>query len=259
MFYLTKKALLKCTLRKERKFIMKSKKFLSMLLALAMILSMGVSVFAADEDPNEGNLSFEGTATVKIPAIKVSVPKTATLFINPMGFEVNIASGDAATSDDEDYAKTSNQIVSPVNIIKNSSPMKLSVGVIGSVTPADTNTALALSATPIGSDDTKNTVFIYANFGTPTGDDGEEVLAAVDYAAPAENATSVPQLALTNKAPSKPINVGTINAGGDDATKFAFQFLGECNPNAKNDWNNGDKVTVNLAFTFKPVVEVAGG
>jgi len=234
------------------------KKFTSLVLALAMILSMSVSVFAADPaDPNEGNLEFEGTATVKIPAIKVSVPKSATLFINPMGFEVAIATGDAATGEEEAYLKTNNQIVSPVNVIKNSSPMKLSVGVIGSIALAEGNTGgLALaSAYPFSSEDTKNSIFVYANFGTPSGDDGAETLTAVPYSAPAADAASVPQLALTAKAPAKPVTVGEINKSTSDPVKFAFQFLGACNPNAKNDWTGGDKVTVKLAFTFKPVAE----
>ena len=41
--------------------------------------------------------------------------------------------------------------------------------------------------------------------------------------------------------------------------RFAFQFLGDCNANAKNAWNPSDKVTVALAFTFKPVETPAAG
>jgi len=229
---------------------MKNKRLISMILALAMIFTLSVSVFAEDPaaDPND----FKATATVKIPDIEVTVPAAPALFINPMGFDVLIATGAAATAETEANLKTNNKIVSPVNIITNASPMKLDVNVIGSVTPAETNKALAIVTAPIAAEDTKNSVFIWANFGTPTGDDGEEVLASTAYATPAEDATTFPQLALTTKAPTKPVNVGTVAKGGDDPAKFAFQFLGDCNPNAKLDWNAGDSVEVKLVFSFKP-------
>jgi hypothetical protein len=247
-------------LRKRKEFIMKNKKFISLALALAMVFSMSVSVFASGgaaatpaADPNE----FNATATVKIPDIDVTVPATAPLFINPMGFEVKIANGDVAENSDAAYEKTSNKIVSPVFIISNASPMKLDVNVIGSVTPAETNKALAIATAPITAEDTKNSVFIYANFGTPTGSEGQEVLAAPanGYTAPAENATTFPQLALTTKVPTKPVNVGQIAKSTGDATKLGFQFLGDCAANPKTDWNPGDKVDVKLIFSFKPVAE----
>lgn len=252
---------------------MKHKKFLAMLMALAMMFSLCVGAFADDPapapaaDPN----AFQGTATVQIPTIAVSVTNTATLFINPMGFKVKLADGSAAAVTDEEETTTTSKIVSPVNPIVNNSPMQLSVGVIGSITPKETNVALALSPTPIAADDTKNSVFIYANFGVPTYTAADDtatppvtekyVLAAADYSA--DTATT---LALTNKAPTTPVVVGniaaaTVSGTGDSAVttpgRYAFQFLGECNPNAKNAWNSGDQLTVNLAFTFKPVEAAA--
>jgi len=229
---------------------MKTKKFLSMVLALAMIFTLCVSAFADDPDPNE----FSATATVKIPSISVTVPSTQPLFINPMGFEVKIADGTAAGADDEANTKTSNKIVSPVFIISNASPMKLDVNVIASATPATTNKALTLATAPIATDDTKNSVFIYAQFGEVSGDDGEETLASASssYTAPADSATTFPQLALTTKAPTKPVNVGTVAKGGDDPAKFGFQFLGDCTANPKLDWNAGDSVDVKMIFSFKP-------
>jgi hypothetical protein len=231
---------------------MKTKKFLSMVLALAMIFTLCVSAFAEDPDPNE----FKATATVKIPSISVTVPATAPLFINPMGFEVKIADGSAAGSEDEANTKTSSKIVSPLFIIKNASPMKLDVNVIGSVTPDSTNKALAIATAPIAADDTKNSVFIYAQFGAVNGDDGEETFATAPgtYTAPQDTATTFPQLALTTKAPTKPVNVGTILKATDDTTpsKLGFQFLGGCTANPKADWNAGDKVDVSMIFSFKP-------
>jgi len=225
---------------------MKAKKFLSMVLALAMIFTLCVSAFADDE--------FKATATVKIPSITVTVPQTGTLFINPMGFTVKIADGEAASNDDEANTKTNSKIVSPIYTISNGSPMKLDVNVIGSVTPDSANKALTIATAPISSDDTKNSVFIYTQFGAVTGDDGEETFspAPAAYTVPADSATTFPQLALTTKVPTKAVNVGTVAAGGDDPAKFGFQFLGDCTANPKLDWNAGDKVEVNLIFSFKP-------
>lgn len=277
---------------------MKNKKFLAMLMALAMMFSLCVGVFATDPDPEpdpeplssepvDGNTSFSGDAEVQVPTISVSVPQTTTVFINPMGFLVKLEGGMASAEDAEDTdSVTTSKIVSPIVPILNNTPMELSVGVIGSVTPAATNVALAISPTPIGADDTKNTVFVYTLFGKPHYDppvdddeDTEDVNEQADEKYSWEsnftttyNATTpaANTLALTTKAPTTPVVVGKIEAAsytpasGDDPDaddyeaaktepgRFAFQFLGDCNKNAKAAWNDGDKVTVALAFTFKP-------
>jgi len=233
---------------------MKNKKFISLVLALAMVFSMSVSVFASGgaaatpaADPN----TFTATAEVKIPPISVTVPSTQPLFINPMGFSVNIADGSAAAADATEGI-TSNKVVSPVFEISNASPMKLDVGVIasaGTVSLAAGSTATAptmsIASAPIADGDTKNSVFIYANFGTP---DNDGVLAEVPY-----DAEKAATLAVTPKAPKDPTIVGTVNPGdGTDPTVFGFQFLGDCNANAKNEWTPGEKVTVTLVFSFKP-------
>jgi hypothetical protein len=257
---------------------MKHKKFLAMLMALAMMCSLCAGVFAAD-DPADGNTNFSGNAEVKVPALSVSVPTTATVFINPMGFKVALDGTLASAELASDASKvTSSKIVSPIIPIINNTPMELSVGVIGSVTPKEGNVALAVSPTPIAADDTKNTVFVYALFGEPDYTPANTTATppvAEKYSWPNSltttyNATTPADntLALTTKAPTTPVVVGNIDAATYTAAtdsaaaktepgRFAFQFLGDCNANAKNAWNPSDAVTVALAFTFKPATDTA--
>jgi hypothetical protein len=263
---------------------MKHKKFLAMLMALAMMFSLCAGAFAAD-DPADGNTNFSGNAEVKVPALKVSVPTSATVFINPMGFKVTLDGQLASAEDASDATKvTESKIVSPIIPIINNTPMELSVGVIGSVTPKEGNVALAISPTPITADDTKNTVFVYALFDEPTYTPAveanpsatppvaaqaekyswpESVTTTYNSTTPADNT-----LALTTKAPTTPVVVGSIDAATYTAAtestpakttpgRFAFQFLGDCNSNAKSAWNPSDAVTVALAFTFKPAPAAA--
>jgi hypothetical protein len=246
---------------------MKNKKFLSLILALAMIFSMSVSVFAG-ADPDLGNTQFTATATVKVPSINVKVPSTAgAIFINPMGFALKIDSGAAATAaekanDTDGTAISSEKVISPIYTIKNESPMKLDVLVNAVATiateGADVPKALAVASAPIATDSTKNEVFIYAQFDAPTtavDSSYEATMTKVAYNAttPASNHLVVPA-----KAVKENTKVGTMVEAGDDTFGVMnFQFFGDCNPNAKLEWETGDKLTVSMTFTFKPAVTPA--
>lgn len=247
------------------------KKITSLILALAMVFAMGVTVFAEDPAPADPN-KFETTAKVNIPDIDVTVPTSAPLFINPLGFSVKVSDGTSATGDEEAYQVTKNQIVSPVFQIKNASPMKLSVSVIGSaVGPTGTGVFKMVGAPGIpefetdtdgnivkdddgnNKPNTANQVFIYAYFDKVSGEGDEATMKD-----PAKyDATDTKAYALVPKAlgsSDKPQAVGEIAAASDgEPTILGFKFLGEVNKNAAKDYVNDQTANITLTFTFKPV------
>ncbi|MBR4546045.1 MAG: hypothetical protein IKO14_08775 [Oscillibacter sp.] len=271
---------------------MKKKKILSLILALAMIFSMSVSVFASGTDTggtstntggtstNTGGTSsgsggastygtdFEALASVVVPTINVKVPATqGKLFINPMGFELKIADGAAASAADKadtTIKLSSEKVISPVYMIENESPMKLDVLVNGTAALEGTPTALAIgSVYPFASDNTKNEVVIYAQFLAAT-----EVKAVTDEVrnnasvgnpatynskSPADNLFGVGTKAADTAKKVGTMLAATSTSGTLNSGLMYFQFFGDCNPKAKNEWNGGDQMKVSLAFTFQPV------
>lgn len=238
------------------------KKITSMILALAMVFTLCVSVFAEDPAPADPN-KFETTATVNIPDIDVEVPTAAPLFINPLGFSVKIANGASATGDEEAYQVTKNQIVSPVFQIKNSSPMKLKVSVLGSAIADKATTGFTMTGAPIEVEktdaegnkgpNTANEVFIYAYFDKVSGEGTEATMK--DPTSFTDAGTKA--YALLKSAPATsatPTEVGEIAAAADgEPSILGFKFLGEVNQNAKADYQNGKSAAVSMTFTFKPV------
>lgn len=256
---------------------MKTKKFLSLLLALAMVFSLSVSVFAEGEEEAADDKTFTATATVSVPDINVTVPSAAgAIFINPMGFTINLEGDDAgeaaaaaSADDDEDETPilTSNaKVASPMYVITNDSPMKLTVYAAPLATPAEGNTVISVTnGVAIAEGSTKNDVFIYAQFAEPTSttDDDDAVvytpLSQTAFVAPTDSTEVYSTLGIPTKAAKSPFKVGTIKAVtvGDDANTpgaFGFRFWGNTNDSAKTDWLNaaGETVSVTIAFTFKP-------
>lgn len=247
-------------------------------------------------DPN----SWGATAVVKIPEIAVTLPSTSgNVFVNPFGFKVVTSSGAAATQTDVADAsveKSSEKIVSPVYTIKNESPMALDVGLIASAT-INTGSTMTLNANPLSATSTKKEAFIYVQFAptgithalveaadtTPLaitkipyataveGVEGHGSVGDADYVAPvtavsaeeaaASNLTNH-LVAVTTKAPTTPVNVGTLAASTVESDEtvpsyMGFQFFGDAVTNPKEAWKTSgtgaDGVSISMVFSFNPV------
>jgi len=252
---------------------MKAKKFLSMVLALAMIFTLSVSVFAEGEQAAATNdKEFKADATVVIPAIDVTVPTTGEIFINPMGFTLNVsgtnkgktATAAEASASDAAVTTSDSQVASPIYYIKNSSPMNLEVSVSPLATVDAGAKALSIASTSDLSASTKNEVFIYALFvdeenedTTVNGFDPNMLDVTPAYTKDGENGA----VAVPAKALKEPVVVGTVLKISDDNTPvpgaMSMRFFGSCSAQPKTDWNNGDKVSVTMTFTFKPVPDAS--
>lgn len=261
------------------------KRIASALLAGVMAVSMAVPAFAAQNEP--ANLNDGATANVKMngelksPVIKVTVPTTMTVVLNPYSLQHVVAAKDSVTSGTPAADVISdNQIVfAPIYMANYSaSNIKVSVTATGSVTSADTKAPVSF-ATATTNNATKpvttKSVFMYLDLSVadadPKAPSQESDIEPAAYAA-----TNKTQLLVAAKAATMTDAVTMAAATVDPdfdytsgdyeditlAVKSAYAVLkvgGDCAGNPTSPWVNGDAVNVDLAFTFAPTSNNATG
>lgn len=151
---------------------MKTKKFMSLILALVMALSLAVPAFATTatlETTDLNDMSKIDTAVTQVngiyqaPILALTVPKKINLLLNPYGVNVTI-NKDTAIEDD-----VQGQIVSADNLIisRSNVPIEIKATATGTITSGGGETgAWTLSKTPIASTSVKKEALVYMVFGT---------------------------------------------------------------------------------------------
>lgn len=237
------------------------KKFASLALAGALSFSLAAPAFAAT------NTETEITATYTAPVIKVIVPQTATAFINPLGLDVEVATG---------VNLTGRQIITAPMAIKNESASDLQVGASMTTTVGAGSDMRFVSTTTGGTGATK-TVFAYLQAkqeATLTGATVADTAVATAYgnwAASAYNATT--DLLANTAMPATKDNLVVLRAADVTGTTFnaykagsiaLVRLAGDCvatpttgswaatTKNDAGEITGGDSFTVNVAYTFKP-------
>lgn len=148
---------------------MKSKKIISMMLALVMMLALAATAFAAANDKTVI------TSTYTPPTIDVVVPGAATATINPYGLPVDVTKGDGTTK----VSFTGLKIVtSPTAAIKNRMALDLDVsatvtGEIVALPSGSTATPMRLATEALAADATTKSAFVYVQ-AKPSTSTGEE-------------------------------------------------------------------------------------
>lgn len=213
---------------------MKFKKIISSALAGALALSMSATAFAEDTTSTDSVIEAAGgTATTLIEGsvealtIKVTVPSTGSVILNPYRLEVGTE-------------KLQDSVINAGQFIKNESNVAVDVGV--SVTGAVEGNA-KLATAPVTADVTTNSVFMY--FQMMEAEDGTTEPDWTDY-------TEASDILVGTRAVSKSGMV-KMEAGDTTATFAAFHVAGEAASAPKTPWAATDKVNVTVAFTFTPV------
>lgn len=225
-----------------------NKKFISSVLAGACALSMtSIATFAADTAISD--LGSDGAATQQVtftsttamPTLKVTVPTTADVVINPYKIAVTtpIAGNDT--------------IMSPEYEIKNESDCGIAVSATVKATPGG---AAAMATSALKGTETTKSVFMYLET-TDTADTyyGEyvakkvtakkgETLTAEQEAA---NKACDAQMVITTKETTK--EIATLAAGNTTAQSIFFKVQGDAVTAPKTPWVAADKV--DLAMTLK--------
>lgn len=202
------------------------------------ITMVGDPVVYADGIPIIGGDTTVVEATCRLPIIKVSVPATGAVYINPFQLSVQMGS-----------ENTKEQIVSiPTNILNESEvPMSVDVTVTGSI---NEGSDLSLSTvTTKGSELTSKEAFVYFEMKAVKLDDPN--LVTWDKVYDEEKHVVVCTTAKTKK------NVVTLDAWDENGQKNcygAFRLTGDCVTYPKTEWNSKDGLNVEIAFTFTPSI-----
>lgn len=236
------------------------KRLFSLLMALAMMATLSVSVFADDPTPN-----FEAEGTVQLPTIDVTYAGgDGKVFVNPFGYPMAFddaaqaeiqATDAAATTYSEAIASThtSDKVFSPTYWIENNTTLPLAVYVNGKATPS-TGVTLATATVPANS--TKKEVFLYATFKKVGTDEGCATWSSdkvVHFTPSTYSKNDKFNFVLASGYAKTEQFVINLPASTSQANKgkIAFQFTGSAAPNPTTPWGEGDTVDVALAFSYK--------
>ena len=217
---------------------MNFKKIMSTALASIMALSLAVPAFAADTDLTQNS---EITGTTSAPTIKITVPATGSVTVNPYKMEVTVGSD-----------KKTDQIISATQYIANASDVAIKVSAEVTGKPAGTLT-FATAPTQGGTKVvTTNSVFMYFEMDVANANDGS----ADPTWATAYDSKSTKQILVGAKAVKK-TDMVTLAAGDgtDPATAggyAAYHLTGDAASAPTTAWTANDKADVTIAFTFTP-------
>lgn len=218
---------------------MNFKKIMSTALAGAMALSLSVPAFAAANSNTSLEQNTAITGTTQAPTIKITVPDTGAVVVNPYKMSVTPDGGSTAVTD---------QIISATQFIENASDVAVKVSAQVTGTAAG-NLAFATASTQTKAV-TTNSVFMY--FEMVASDDGStEPTWATAY-----DSKSATQILISTKATKKAdmltLAAGTGTAAASAGGYAAFHLAGDAASTPTTAWAAADKADVAIAFTFTP-------
>lgn len=211
------------------------KKFLSTVLALVMALSLCVPAFAADTvlngvDALAEDATVEVTGTTKTAEVKVTVPTTGSIVLNPYELQYEVSQG---VTDDA-------QIISSAQYIVNESdlPIKVSTTVTGTI--EGTAEFQAADATAVTD---KKAVHLEFNIGATSN--GTTESSSYETKALAKTATPFTDITMDKK--------------GDANPAISFKFTGDAAKNPDSPWTTEDVIGATIVFSFALDNSGAGG
>lgn len=220
---------------------MKNKNLICLFMA-ALIFAMSMPAFAAEGGELEVEQSAQADTNMSImglqdPIVDVAVPATGTLYINPLGFPVHYE------YDYEEVTDNSQILTEPAYIEnRGDDPVRVSVSVTGAAEGGMGLTSLPTKAQST----TSKKAFIY--FEIQSVSDYDRVTWDKEY-----DATK--HVPVRNGTKSKKNIVELDDASGRNCYG-AFRLTGDCVAKPKIPWSAADKLTVTIAFTFKPIITI---
>ena len=250
---------------------MKSKKFLSVVMAGALSLSMAAPAFAGN---TPANTETDINATYTPPVINVVVPRTADAFINPLGLDVKVDTTNNITL-------SGRQIISAPMALKNQGGTDLQVGATVSVTVNDGSDLRFVSTSTGGASAATKSVFAYIQAkqdktltGAESGIGAAIATAYGNWEASAYDSTKdivVNSAMSTSKDNLVILRAADVSGGNFTAYKQGsvalVRLAGDCTSTLTtgDGWvktettgsgdtavTTGDGFTVNVAYTFRP-------
>lgn len=222
---------------------MKNKKILSLILAVLM-LALVSPAFAAEENPEDSVPTLEANTTVgsvfatRTVAIDVTVPTEKKLFINPLGFPIEV-NGKEETS----------QIIFEPSYIENKSIVPVSVTLTTECTLNENSDMRLTSGSLKDAETTRKCAFIYLEM---------EAVSDPDQVTWAEEYDSDKHACISTSTRSKR-NIVTLSQAGGETPYGAFRLTGDCVRMPRSPWTEADGMTIILTFSFRalPLTEAA--
>ena len=233
------------------------KRLFALFMACVMTMALAVTAFAAADDGSvtggaDGfDANVEATVTPKDPIIKVTVPTTVDVFLNPYNLKVDV-------SEDGDGSETSSDpVVTVTQFLISESNVALAVSAtVSGVVDVDSGLKLVDTA-PTTYDEDKNAYLYLQVVAAGAYDSGES-----KFAAPSDWGTfnmSTNPVVGTEEVTVE--NMYTIPAAEFETdlttvktpTAAAFRLFGAVAPSPTTPWTAADSVTVTIVFTFTPV------
>lgn len=219
------------------------KRLMALTLAAAMTLSVGTAAFAADttvDAPDSETGAYKADVTVdsevKVPTIKITVPGSTKVAINPYKMEYEL----------EDSTTVTDALANPVQYIKNESDVAIAVSTTTSALAAE-GSDVVLSTSALKGTETTKSVFAYLELKT-AADTSSAVEFSTEY-----NSKATDQIVFGTKATTK-TKMLTLDAGDSSPTYAAYKVLGQVASNPAKAWTESDKLNMSLTFNFAPVV-----
>lgn len=225
------------------------KKIMALVLASIMTVGCTMTAFAEDTTLNDAEVSagtkIEVSSKVELPIIKVVVPTTAKIILNPFKMEATVVEADE--DHDIEEVKSSDQILCASQKITSFSNVKIDVNVADLVAkPSDGVLVSATSAAKL----TTKSAYVFLKVGTTTLACGTETKPAAK--------TQVATLDICDLDEEGNLAEEAV------APSVEFTFGGDmvANPTVLNSerklvpapWTDADSINVEFKFTFTPVV-----
>lgn len=243
------------------------KKVLSLVLALAMVLTLAAPAFASSGTTISGADKLATGASVKVAGetnvgvVKVTIPSAGTMVLNPYGLKYS------ATVNGVDLTDKQDQVIYPTQYIASNSTAALDVTASVTGVVAGNAKLVAAAFDPVGehADGVKapNNLFLVmqtadvAAADTPTEPTWTALTTTEDLTDAAyvgDTNGYVHKLVVSTRGVAT--KVGKLAASADTTgtanTYVAFRFTGLAEKNPDTPWTAADKVTATIAFTFAP-------
>lgn len=218
-------------------------RFLTMATALALILSAApLRGGASGGGTPRRNTTTVMTAGYKEPAVRVIVPTTGAVFINPYQSRVKIGTEDEA-----------GQIISVPSSIANLSRMPLQVDVTVSGKVLEGSDMVLSSSSTKDSGSTTKKAFMFFEMKNVNASQAEDP-ESVRWDGYTEG-TDIIVSATSQKTKKNMVILAAADISGEVTPNgsAAFHLDGDAVKNPKNAWSVRDGVQVTVSFSFKPL------
>jgi len=215
---------------------MKCKKLLSLILALAMVLSLAVPAFADNTaTATTQNVAITGSTTSG--AVNITVPAAGAVMLNPYQLKVTVSG-----------VSSYHQIYSAPVACKNKSTFALSVDAVVVGTPT---TGVSLVGAAPALTVTEKQVFLYAEFGV---NESGTVQPTWQTTYNAKNANQVLAAATPGTTKAGVASLPATDGTDSGANYLWYKFDGAATKKPETAWATSDKVDASIALTLKSVV-----